>query len=69
LSREKSFDTRMPDEVKRKVADHYSDNLFAVSEGYMKNIRRERIPEHWISVVGDTMYEHIRSQNKLKSAL
>jgi len=56
----RSWDMGMPEEVNRRVVDHVSDLLFAVSENCAANLRREGIPDERIRLVGDTMYESIQ---------
>jgi len=55
----RSFDMRMPEEVNRRLTDHCSKLLFAVSESGAKNLSREGIPKERIIVSGDTMYESL----------
>lgn len=53
----RSFDRRMPEEINRVVADHISDLLFVPTETALQNIRREGLPDSFIHVVGDVMYD------------
>ena len=55
----RSFDMRMPEEVNRRLTDHCSKLLFAVSESCAKNLSMEGISKEQITITGDTMYESI----------
>jgi UDP-GlcNAc3NAcA epimerase len=57
----RSGDMTMPEEINRRVVDHISDLLFAVSENCVANLMREGIPSNQIKLVGDTMYESIQN--------
>lgn len=50
----RSFDKRMPEELNRICADHYSDLLFCPGEGAITNLKNENISGH-IYDVGDIM--------------
>lgn len=55
----RSFDMRMPEEINRRLTDHCSRLLFAVSENCVRNLLREGIAEDRITLTGDTMYESL----------
>ena len=56
----RSFDMRMPEEVNRRLTDHCSRLLFAVSENCVRNLLSEGIAEERIALTGDTMYESLQ---------
>ena len=60
----RSFDMRMPEEVNRRLTDHCSARLFAVTEGCAANLRREGIREDRIVLSGDTMYESVQRHRR-----
>ncbi|UCE28899.1 MAG: UDP-N-acetylglucosamine 2-epimerase (non-hydrolyzing) [Candidatus Bathyarchaeota archaeon] len=53
----RSYNMRMPEEINRRLTDHCSEVLFAVSENCVQNLLKEGIPEDQIHLVGDTMYD------------
>jgi len=53
----RSYDTRMPEEINRRLTDHCADLLFAVTENCAQNLKNEGIAEDWIHRTGDTMYD------------
>lgn len=55
----RSYDMGMPEEVNRRLTDHCSELLFAVSENCVRNLLREGISGGQIALVGDTMYESL----------
>ena len=57
----RSFNTKMPEEVNRLVADQLSTYLFCSTEGAVKNLHQENNPGH-IHLVGDVMVDLIREQ-------
>jgi UDP-N-acetylglucosamine 2-epimerase len=57
----RSFDMGMPEEVNRRLTDHCSDTLFAVSEWCRDQLLREGIGSEKVHLVGDTMYESIQN--------
>jgi UDP-N-acetylglucosamine 2-epimerase len=56
----RSFDMNMPEEINRRLTDHCSSILFAVSEWSRDQLLREGIDKNKITLVGDTMYEGIQ---------
>jgi len=55
----RSFDMAMPEEVNRRLVDHCSDLLLAVSDNCVRNLIKEGIGKDSIALVGDTMYESL----------
>lgn len=53
----RSYDMIMPEEVNRRMTDHCSSILFAVSENCKQNLLKEGILREQIFQVGDTMYD------------
>jgi len=53
----RSYDMTMPEEVNRRLTDHASALLFAVSKNCAKNLLKENIPEEQIFLSGDPMYD------------
>lgn len=53
----RSFDTRMPEEINRKITDAISDLLFVTEESGMCNLRREGVSEERIFLVGNVMID------------
>jgi UDP-N-acetylglucosamine 2-epimerase len=62
----RSHDMSMPEEVNRRIIDHISGLLLAVSELGATNARSERVPGD-VSVVGDPLYD-VYSRVRLASA-
>lgn len=60
----RSFDVGMPEEVNRRLTDHCSSVLFAVSEWCRNRLLAEGISSDDVYLVGDTMYESIKSHVK-----
>jgi UDP-GlcNAc3NAcA epimerase len=56
----RSFNTRMPEEINRIVADRVSTLLFAPTEAARRNLEREGYPMHDVFQVGDVMLDAIR---------
>jgi UDP-N-acetylglucosamine 2-epimerase (non-hydrolysing) len=55
----RSFDSRMPEEHNRKVADHLSALLLAHSQSAVENLAREGIPAELVELVGNTMIDTV----------
>lgn len=53
----RSRDMAMPEEVNRRLTDHCSTLLFAVSRKAMVNLTAEGLKDENIALVGDTMHE------------
>ncbi|HKZ93518.1 MAG TPA: UDP-N-acetylglucosamine 2-epimerase (non-hydrolyzing) [Candidatus Bathyarchaeia archaeon] len=53
----RSFDTRMPEEINRRLTDHCSSLLFAPTRNCASNLTTEGLPKKNIKVSGDTMYD------------
>jgi UDP-GlcNAc3NAcA epimerase len=53
----RSYNTRMPEEINRRLTDHCADLLFAVTWKCAQNLKNEGIAEDWIHRTGDTMYD------------
>ncbi|MEM2970273.1 MAG: UDP-N-acetylglucosamine 2-epimerase, partial [Candidatus Bathyarchaeia archaeon] len=53
----RSYDMRMPEEVNRRLTDHCSDILFAVSENSVSNLQKEGVDKSRIFMSGDTMFD------------
>lgn len=60
----RSFDMDMPEEVNRRLTDHCSDTLFAVSEWCRNQLHKEGIRGEDVFLVGDTMFESIKIHQK-----
>lgn len=54
----RSYDMSMPEEINRRVVDHCSKLLFAVSRACVDNLKKERLDGLF---TGDTMYEVLSS--------
>ena len=52
----RSYDMSMPEEINRRIIDHISSVLFAVSEGCVKNLKKETVLGR-IYLTGDTMFD------------
>jgi len=52
----RSYDMSMPEEINRRVIDHVSSLLFAVSERCVKNLEKETVLGR-IHLTGDTMFD------------
>ena len=52
----RSYDMSMPEEINRRVIDHVSSILFAVSEKCVKNLEKEMVLGR-IYLTGDTMFD------------
>lgn len=61
----RSFDTTMPEEVNRVLADHMSDYLFAPTETSKKNLLKEGIPSKKIFVTGNTVVDALYNHKNL----
>lgn len=57
----RSFNRQMPEEVNRVLTDHLSSLLFSPSAGARANLEREGIPGQRVQVVGDVMYDAVRT--------
>ena len=53
----RSYDMKMPEEINRRLTDHCSTLLFALTKNCVKNLLNEGIPKEQISLTGDTMYD------------
>ena len=53
----RSFNRRMPEEINRIAADHFSALLFAASKTAVVNLRNEGIAESTIHFAGDVMFD------------
>jgi UDP-N-acetylglucosamine 2-epimerase len=53
----RSYDMRMPEEVNRRLTDHCSRMLFAVTENCVNNLLKEGLSEDQIHLAGDSMYD------------
>jgi len=60
----RSFDMGMPEEVNRRLTDHCSDALFAVSEWCGGRLLAEGIASERVYLAGDTMYESIQNHRR-----
>jgi len=58
----RSYDTKMPEELNRRLTDHCSTLLFAPTENCVKNLLREGIPKNRVYQTGDTMYDVMLQQ-------
>ena len=56
----RSFNTRMPEEINRKVTDHISSLLFVPTQAADRNLRNEGLSGSMIHLVGDIMYDAAR---------
>ena len=55
----RSDDSRMAEEVNRRVLDHMSQVLLCPTASCVKNVRSERVLAGSVSNVGDTMYDSL----------
>jgi UDP-N-acetylglucosamine 2-epimerase (non-hydrolysing) len=55
----RSYDRRMPEEIKRVLADHCSDYLFAPTKGSMEILLREGLEEKNVFMVGNTVVDAV----------
>ena len=53
----RSYDTKMPEEINRRLTDHCSSLLFGPTKNCCKNLSDEDIPKQRIKLSGDTMYD------------
>ena len=53
----RSFDSDMPEETNRLLADHISDLLFCTEQSGVDNLRNENIPKEKIFLVGNVMID------------
>jgi len=53
----RSYDSRMFEEINRKVCDHVSNYHFVYHSNYKNNLVKEGIPTNGINVVGNTIVE------------
>lgn len=60
----RSFNRNMPEETNRVVTDHLSQILFAVDQRSYDNLVAEGIPEHKIHLVGSTLTNACRRNQK-----
>ena len=72
----RSYDTRMPEEINRVLADHCSNYLFAPTSKSKEILLHEGIPEEQVFVVGNTavdaVYQNLKiakSQNQILTQL
>jgi UDP-N-acetylglucosamine 2-epimerase len=61
----RSFDSSMPEEQNRILADHVSDLLFAPTKECVKNLRNEGISGSKVKLVGSTLVEVCRRNLKI----
>ena len=62
----RSYDMSMPEEINRRVVDHISSLLFAVSERCVKNLEKEMVLGK-IYLTGDTMFDAFLNHMPLAS--
>jgi len=62
----RSYDMSMPEEINRRVVDHISSLLFAVSERCVKNLEKEMVLGR-IYLTGDTMFDAFLNHMPLAS--
>jgi len=55
----RSFNTRMPEELNRVIADHLSTLLLAPTRAAEENLAREGISNGRVQLVGDVMYDAV----------
>jgi UDP-N-acetylglucosamine 2-epimerase (non-hydrolysing) len=64
----RSYDSLMPEEINRIIADHISDYLFAPTTDAEKILLKEGIPKEKISVTGNTIvdavFQNLRNADK-----
>jgi len=65
----RSFDSTMPEEINRIVADHVSDILFAPTEVAKRNLLKEGIPEEKIHVTGNTIVDAVYQNLQLAESV
>jgi UDP-N-acetylglucosamine 2-epimerase (non-hydrolysing) len=53
----RSYDSRMPEEINRRLCDHLSTYLYATSPDAVENLVRENIPSERVVFVGNTMID------------
>jgi UDP-N-acetylglucosamine 2-epimerase (non-hydrolysing) len=65
----RSFDSRMPEEINRRLCDHLSTYLFTTAREADENLVREGIPRDRIFFVGNTMIDTLlRFRDKVREA-
>lgn len=57
----RSFNRAMPEEINRVITDHVSDILFAPSSVAVRNLANEGIVGEMVRVVGDVMFDAVKS--------
>ncbi len=55
----RSFDSRMPEEINRRLTDTLADFLFVTEESGVKNLRNEGTPSERIFLVGNVMIDSL----------
>jgi len=58
----RSYDSKMPEEINRRLTDHCSALLFTATEACSRNLLKEGISKDIVHLVGDTMYDVIKQQ-------
>jgi UDP-N-acetylglucosamine 2-epimerase (non-hydrolysing) len=61
----RSYDTQMPEETNRTLADHCSDLLFAPTPRSRDTLLREGIPKQKIFVTGNTIVDAVKQNIKI----
>lgn len=56
----RSYDRDMPEEINRRVSDHTADYLFAPTNTSRDQLRREGLPDEWITVTGNTIVDAVQ---------
>jgi UDP-N-acetylglucosamine 2-epimerase (non-hydrolysing) len=56
----RSFNWKMPEELNRMIADHYSDRLFVNEPSGIENLRHEGIADERVHLVGNIMIDTLR---------
>lgn len=59
----RSYDSRMPEEINRRLTDHCSTLLFTVTENCSRNLLKEGIGKDSVNLVGDPMYDVLLQQS------
>lgn len=55
----RSYNREMPEEINRVVVDHVADHLFAPTDTMASLLRREGIPDHRVTVTGNTVVDAV----------